>query len=80
MKVSSVKPGMFIEIDPKEGARKRHLMFITRDIPEESSFQTINITEKRISWMTYYAVRYFKKVENPSEQMVRDTIKGSFRI
>jgi len=75
------KPGIFIEIDPKKDPRtegKRHLKYLVKDLPEESSFRTINIAEKRISWMTYYAIQSFKKVENPSEQMVRDVIKGSF--
>jgi len=79
MTAGNVKPGMFIEIDPKKGARTRHLMFVVRDvhIPGEPYFEVVNVKEKRIK-ITHYAVRYFKKVENPNEQMIRDVIKGSF--
>jgi len=76
------KPGMFIEIDPKKDPRtggKRYLRLIVKDMPEESSFQVVNIDEeKRVSWMTYYAVKSFKEIKNPSKQMIRDVIKGSF--
>jgi hypothetical protein len=77
MTASDIKPGMFIETDRKRGDRKRYLMFIVRNIPEESSFQVVNVEEKTTK-ITHYAVRYFKKVENLNEQMMRDIIKGSF--
>jgi len=77
MTASGIKPGIFIETNRKRGDRKRYLMFIVRNIPEESYFEVVNVEEKRTK-ITYYALRYFKKVENLNEQMMRDVIKGSF--
>jgi len=80
--LSDIKPGTFIEIDPgkdpvTEG--RTYLMLIIKKMPYELSFQVINVEQKKISYVTHYAIRSFKEVRNPSEQMRRDAIKGSFR-